>query len=346
MKRVLLACVACFVCLTTIPVTGQRYAVQRDGDVVHLVDTGTDTRVSIAPSIGNIAFRMIVKGHDILRWPHADMAGFKSNPNMTGIPFMGPWINRLDEQAFYANGKRYAFDMSLGNVRGTIPIHGFLTGTSEWRVVSVDATAAYATVASRLEFYRQPSWMKQWPFAHTVHMSYTLSNGALVVETFLENMSTEPMPVSIGFHPYFQLTDSRRDDWTIGLDARRHWKLGADKLPTGETEPVEQLFPNPQAIALRDVDLDDVFSEAPRSATGRTSLWVKGKSQQITVEFGPRYRAAVIWAPKGREFICFEPMAAITNGLNLAHKGTYKELQSIPPGRTWSETFSISAQGF
>ena len=64
---------------------------------------------------------MTVKGHDVLRWPHADMAAFKANPNQTGIPFMGPWINRLDEQAFYANGKRYPFDMSLGNVRGDDP---------------------------------------------------------------------------------------------------------------------------------------------------------------------------------------------------------------------------------
>ena len=79
---------------------------------------------------------------------------------------MGPWINRLDEQAFYANGKRYAFDMSLGNVRGAIPIHGFLTTTDQWQVVELKATRqAWAT--SRLEFYRQPAWMKQWPFAHT-----------------------------------------------------------------------------------------------------------------------------------------------------------------------------------
>jgi aldose 1-epimerase len=84
---------------------------------------------------------------------------------------MGPWINRLDEQAFYANGKRYPFDMSLGNVRGTIPIHGFLTGTSEWRVTSVDAGGLGATITSRLEFFRQPSWMKQWPFAHTIEMT-------------------------------------------------------------------------------------------------------------------------------------------------------------------------------
>ena len=86
------------------------------------------------PSVGNIAYRMTVKGHDVLRWPHASLDAFKASPNATGIPFMGPWINRLDEQAFYANGTRYAFDMSLGNVRGAIPIHGFLTTTDQWQL--------------------------------------------------------------------------------------------------------------------------------------------------------------------------------------------------------------------
>ena len=38
----------------------------------------------------------------------------RTQPSMSGIPFVGPWANRLDEQAFYANGKRYPFDMELG----------------------------------------------------------------------------------------------------------------------------------------------------------------------------------------------------------------------------------------
>ncbi len=70
---------------------------------------------------------MKVKGHDVLRWPYASVEEFKARPALSGIPFVGPWANRLDEQAFYANGKRYPFDMELGNVRGAIPIHGFLT---------------------------------------------------------------------------------------------------------------------------------------------------------------------------------------------------------------------------
>jgi hypothetical protein len=45
-------------------------------------------------------------------------------------------------------------------------------------------------------------------------------------------------------------------------------------------------------------------------------------------------------------FICFEPLAAIVNGLNLAHRGLYKELQSIPPGGTWAASFWIRTSGF
>jgi len=344
MKRVQCVCVVFLLCLTLVPVAGQRYAARREGEIVQLTDTAADTRVSIAPSIGNIAFRMTVKGHDVLRWPHADMAAFKANPNQTGIPFMGPWINRLDEQAFYANGKRYPFDMSLGNIRGTIPIHGFLTTTSEWRVVSVDAGRTGATVTSRLEFHRQPSWMKQWPFAHTIEMTYRLTNGTLEVETAIANLSAEPMPVSVGFHPYFQLTDSPRDEWTISVGARTHLKLTPNKLPTGETEAVAAPFTG--GVSLRDHALDDSFMDLVRDEQGRATMTVSGKAQRLDVRFGPNFRAAQVWAPKSQDFICFEPMAAITNGLNLAQKGIYKELQHVAPGGTWRESFWISPRGF
>jgi aldose 1-epimerase len=335
-----------------IPAGAQPYSVQRDGDVVKLADARAQTEVWIMPSVGNIAFRMTVKGHDVLRWPHASLDAFKASPNATGIPFMAPWINRLDEQAFYANGTRYPFDMALGNVRGTIPIHGFLTTTDRWQLTAASADRASAWATSRLEFYRQPAWMKQWPFAHTIEMTYRLREGVLEVATAIVNLSTDPMPVAIGFHPYFQLTDSTRDEWTISVGARTRWTLQPNKVPTGETEPIERLFANPQAAALRDFDLDDDFSDLVRDAQGRATMSVRGKTQRIDVIFGPNYRTAVVWAPKpvpggpDRNFICFEPMAAMTNGMNMAHKGTYKELQSIPPGGTWRESFWIRPSGF
>jgi aldose 1-epimerase len=70
---------------------------------------------------------------------------------------------------------------------------------------------------------------------------------------------------------------------------------------------------------------------------------VEGGRERITVTYGPKYTVAVVYAPKGQDFICFEPMAAITNAFNLAHAGLYKELQSIPPAATWTESFWLNA---
>jgi aldose 1-epimerase len=265
---------------------------------------------------------------------------------LNGIPLLAPFANRLDEPAFYANGRKFSFDMGLGNVRGPIPIHGFLTGATDWRLVEAKADARAAWVTSTLDFYRNPQWMKQFPFAHTITMTFRLEDGALEVRTRIDNLSVEPMPVAIGFHPYFQLTDAPRDAWTLALGARTHWRLAPNLIPTGETESIEQLYGDPTSIALKDRALDDVFGDLTRDSDGRAVMSVRGRSQQIDVVLGPNYRAAVVYSPKGSGFIALEPMVGITDSMNLAQKGLYKELQSIPPGGSWQESFRIRPRGF
>jgi aldose 1-epimerase len=324
----------------------QRYSSHQSGDVVQLQDARTETLVSILPSVGNIAFEMKVKGRNVLYWPYGSIEEFRARPGMSGIPFLGPWADRLDEPAFFANGRRYAFDLQLGNVRGEMPIHGFVTTTDQWRVVEAKADAQAAWVTSRLEFYRQPAWMKQWPFAHTIEITHRLQDGVLEVQTTIVNMSAEPMPIAIGFHPYYQLTDSPRDEWTLSVGARTHWLLTANTVPTGETEPIEKFFPTPQAAPLREYSLDDVFTNLVRDGQGRATMSVTGKSQRLDIILGPNYRAVTIWSPRDRPFICVEPTAAIIDGLNLAARGLYNELQSVAPGGTWRERFWIKASGF
>ena len=237
---------------------------------------------------------------------------------MTGIPFLGPWANRLDEQAFYANGKRFAFNMDLGNVTGAHPIHGFLSwAPREIVVLKADGQSAWLT--TRLDVYRNPLWMAQFPFAHTIEVTQRLRNGELEVSTKVENLSSDTMPLSIGFHPYFQLTDSPRDEWTLSVPARIEYVLSSDKIPTGETRPIEQLFPTPQSVALKDFNLDHVFSDLARDASGQAKMALIGERQKVEVVFGPKYTALVIFSPKGggRSFVCFEPMTGITDAMNL-----------------------------
>ncbi len=261
---------------------------------MQLEDAKHQIVVSIVPSVGNTAYAMTVKGTNILRSPYPSLEAFKAKPTRhAGNPFLAPWANRLDELAFYANGKKYPFNMELGNVRGPRPIHGLVTYATQWKVIEARADTDSAWVTSRLEFWREPSWMAQFPFAHAIDMTYRLRDGVLEVATAIENLSSEPMPISVGYHPYFQLTDAPRDEWTVSVGARREWLLSPDKLPTGETRPIEQFFPNPAQVRLGDFDLDHVFDDLVRDANGRAVMSVRGKSQRIDVTFGPNYRAAV-----------------------------------------------------
>lgn len=328
-----------------------QYSVRRDGEIVRLEDARTRTVVSIMPSRGNSAFRMTVKGKDVLQFPYASEEAYLKGPvRFAGIPFLAPWANRLDEAAFYANGKKYLFNLELGNVRPgqqNHPIHGFLTNAPEWQVVEAKSDGGAAWLTSRLDFYRYPQYMAQFPFAHTIEMTYRLSADGLEVRTALHNLSAEAMPVAIGYHPYFQVNDSPRDEWTFGLAARTEWLLAPDKIPTGEKRPIEQTLPKAQDGSLAGLNLDHVFGDLIRDGSGKATMWVKGKSEKVEVSFGPNYKAVVVYAPGSRSpFICFEPMVGITDAMNLAQKGKYSELQSIAPGGTWRESWWVKASGF
>ena len=312
---------------------------------VILTDPVHQTELTIVPGIGNMAYTMVVRGRDVLWTPAGGLAAYKAKPALAGIPLLAPWANRIDQLAFFANGKKYLLNEELGNLkldRSRQPIHGLLATSSHWQVISMKADAAAAEVTSRLEFWRHPDLMAQFPFAHTIEVTYRLKTGELQVETVLKNHSMAPMPVLIGFHPYLRVHDAPRDQWKLHLAAREQIVLSEHLVPTGVTRAVA--YPDP--LPLAGVQLDDVFSDLIRDEAGRAEFWFQGAKEKISVLLGPRYRAGVIYAPKGRNFVCIEPMAAITNGINLARTGGYKELQSVPAGGEWRESFWIRATGF
>ncbi len=305
-------------------------------DIVRLTDPEHLTVVSIATDFGNNAYSMTVRGQEILFKPAPDLDAWRKKPGLGGVPLLSPWANRIDGNAFFANGKKYLLNEGLGNVRYDghhFPIHGLAAYATQWRVIKKDN----ASVTSRLEPWKDPDWMAQFPFAYAIEMTHRLHGGSLEVATTVENLSTEPMPLSLGYHPYFQLSDSPRDDWKVHLAARESVVLSDLLVPTGERKPLD--FPNP--YPLNGHVLDNVFA----GLTGAD--WVlEGKKQKIAVKFGAKYPVAIVYAPKGGSFVCFEPMASLTNSFNLAHSGKDAALQNVAPGGSWKESFFITPSGF
>jgi aldose 1-epimerase len=326
------------------------YDVAREGDVVTLSDTKAQIVVRVLTTAAN-AYQMTAKGEDVIRKTWNTLDDIRPRMGLNGVPLLWPYANRLEEQAFYANGKKYSFDPGMGNTgTNAIPIHGFLQNATAWKLVEAKADAKSAWVTMKLDFYRNPQYMKQFPFAHTLTMTYRVQDGALEVHPRIDSMSDEPIPVAIGFHPYFQLTDSPREEWRLSVAAKTHWMLNDSKLPTGATQPITAILPDPKNVLVKDVTLDDIFTDLERDANGRAAMTLIGKTQQLDVFVGPKFKTILVLSrdnnanrlpATARGTVAFEPMAAVTNALNLSQKGLYKELQSIAPGGSWEESFWI-----
>jgi aldose 1-epimerase len=399
------------ICIAGAPAAAQRYTAKQDGEVIALADTTTKMNVEVVTSLGK-AWKVQVNGQNLVR-TSASLDAFVANSGLNGIPLLAPFANRLDETAFYANGKKYTFDLGLGNVRGPIPGTGFVNGSKAWQLVEFKADGKSAWVTCRLDFYKIPEFIKQFPFAHTITLTYRVSEGSLEVHTRLDNLSSQPMPATIGFHPIYELPDGNRDDWTVSVDAKTHWIEIPQRLPTGETQPIEEFFnadKDRTAIKLKNYALiDDVFTDLIRDTNGRATMRLLYNGKELDETLGPKFKTVLLWStplgaggggggrggsgggrggngggrggaqtgpvvpsgpfpvdpaqgektappavppvagaasPTTKGFIAFEPMVGITNALNLAQKGTYNELQMIPPGGYWEESFWVTAKGY
>jgi aldose 1-epimerase len=136
-KRPVLLLALC-VAFPTAYSASQNYTAERLSDhgvdIVRLTDSANGAEVAIAPSLGNRLYEMKAHGKNILNSAPDDVSDFQKRVEFGGIPFLAPWANRLSEEDFWANGKRYIFNMTLGNVRAPLPTHGLVRDSPFWEV--------------------------------------------------------------------------------------------------------------------------------------------------------------------------------------------------------------------
>lgn len=293
-------------------------------EMVQLTDAARKMEVAIAPSAGNLAWEIKVNGKNLLWLPYPNLADRLTQRDVPGMIFGAPWSNRLDGDVYWVAGKKYILNPELGNIRRDgrgLPIHGLLVYSPEWQVVRLHADARGAEVTSRLEFWKHPDLMAQFPFAHTLEMTYRLADGAVEVVTCIENLSAEPMPVAVGYHPYFRVTDAPRAGWRL-------------RAPVANAEELAGLS------GLREL------TDMNRDANGRAESALEGRNERVAVICGPKFKAVLVYGSPERPFFSIQPLAAVSNALNLAHAGSYKDLQFVDPGKVWQESFWIRPSGF
>lgn len=315
----------------------------------HLVDASRNMEFGVVPDIANLGYEFKVNHHDVLIPLESFKSYLETRKLSCGLPFLAPWANRIDHDYYFFQGKKYLLNDGLGNLsrdQFQQVIHGLLLREPRWEVVATggsDSEGAFMT--SRLEFYKYPDLIAQFPFAHNIEMTYRLKDGKLETSTAITNVGRSAMPVMIAFHPYFR-PDGGREGWTLSIGSTQHWKLSSKLTATGDHEPTDNFLPNRKNLTLEKTFLDDLFSSLERESDGLGRVSVKGKDEKVEIVYGKEFDFAVIYAPLDRTLICIEPQTAPTNAFNLNHEGKYPGLAVLEPGKTFKASFWIIPTGF
>jgi galactose mutarotase-like enzyme len=252
----------------------------------HLVLESASARLEISPADGGRMTSLVVHGSELLVTEGL-------GPIMWGCYPMAPFAGRIRDGRFTFEGREVV-------VPQTLPPHA-IHGTVLDRAWTVDSRRqAVGHAEGGISIDLGPAW----PFAGRVTQEFVLGRGGLKVTLTLE--ADEPMPATIGWHPWFR----RRLIGTAGepadpsapaqlqFEADRMYERGSDGLPTG------------RLVAPDAGPWDDCFTGvgvAPRLVwPGRFALELASTCDHWVIYTEPDHA------------ICVEPQTGPPDSVNLA----------------------------
>jgi aldose 1-epimerase len=282
-----------------------------------------DLEAAYVPDAGMVCASLRHAGAELLG-QRGGLEAYRERGSTFGIPLLHPWANRLSTFDAAPLGRRMRLDGSplVRTEEHGLPIHGLLAASPRWRVVE----HAEDRVRAALDF-DEPELLDAFPFPHVVELDARQAPDGLTVRTTVGAVGDVEVPLAFGYHPYLALPGVPRERWEVSLPVRRRLLLDQRGIPTGATEPVE-----PLCGAIGDRTWDDCFDQLVPGEP----FAVTGGGRRVEVSFGEGYPVAQVFAPPGKELICFEPMTAPTNAL-VSGDG----LRTVAPGQSATAQFVV-----
>jgi aldose 1-epimerase len=289
-----------------------------------------ELEATFLPGLGLLGTSLRHRGEELLALP-GGVAGYRGG-NVTGLPLLAPWANRLPGWRYRAAGTEVDLDgLDLHTDPGGLPIHGTLTAHGGWRLERLAAEDGSAVLQASLDYGAFPELLAAFPFPHRLTVTATVREATLAVATTLEATGGRPVPVAFGWHPYLRLPGAPRAAWRLLLPDRAHLDLDDRGLPTGKTadEPAE-------ADPVGDRTYDDLYALGQGPAARHLGLEAAGR--RLLVGYGQGYGHAQVFAPPGAEFVCLEPMTGPTAALAA---GT---TPLVDPGASLTAEFTVQVE--
>jgi galactose mutarotase-like enzyme len=153
-----------------------------------------------------------------------------------------------------------------------------------------------------------------WLSDTDLNMTIALTGDAVDVTITAKNIGKEPEPMSIGWHPYFQIPSGHRAQALLHIPASMMAPVNnyGDVFPTGQLKPVKGTVYDYNAaggVALDDHFLDDSFAHFQRTNGAIDVKLIDPESNyglQVSA-LSPEIKAIQAYAPKDTSFVAIEP---------------------------------------
>jgi aldose 1-epimerase len=180
-------------------------------DDTQLVLEAGDARMVVLPRVGGRLGSVSIGGRELL------VAGDPRDPISWGSYPMAPWAGRVNHGRFTFDGRAHQLPITMA----PHAIHGVVYDRP-WSVVGDD------TIAIELD--------ERWPFRGRVAQRFALDDYGL--EVTMTVSADEPMPVVVGWHPWFRrVLDEGADPVGLAFQPGTMLVRGPDGIPTGERVP-------------------------------------------------------------------------------------------------------------
>ncbi len=301
-------------------------------EFVSLRDPEAPLEATFVPGAGMICSSLRHRGDELLA-QNAGLGPYAERGKTMGIPLLYPWANRLAAFEYSVGGRTVEVPHDASRVAlddHGLPIHGVIGGRLSWELVGEPGPDAQSLKARLSWSDARPELFEVFPFRHDLDYEARLLAGRLEIQVTAHACGEDVVPLAFGFHPYLSLPGAPRDRWLVELPAMRHLALDPNQIPIGPDEALPE-----RSFELAGHEFDDGFDAVAQPA--RFAAAAAGR--RVTLEFLEGYPCAQVFAPKGGEFICFEPMTAPANALRSG-----AGLRLLAPGEHSTAAFSVSVR--